>query len=66
MSRKLDSNWLSSLVSHMLTKTLGSISEDIVSWFKFRSRTSRKLVVVVEFDCNIQPKLNDVVQKMWE
>ena len=33
VSRKLGSNWLLSLVSHTLTKTLGSIDEDIVSSF---------------------------------
>ena len=52
------------MVSHTLT-TLGSIDEDIVSWFEFRARTSRKLtLVLVEFDCIITTtKRNDVVQQ---
>ena len=48
---KLGLNGSLRLVSHMLTKTLGLIDEDIVSWLGFVRERHKNSLFLLQFDC---------------
>ena len=52
--------------AHKTLVVVGSVDEDMVSLFEFRLLTSQNSLSLLEFDCNTQPKLNVLVQKMVE